>query len=171
MSNQTPHRYLIALGSNRRKLGMAMPERVIQGCLQALAREFHLDAISPVRPSDPMGPSRRRYANAAAILTTPLDPPRLLAELKAMERQYGRRRGQRGGERVLDLDIILWSGGTYHSRHLTIPHPSFRARAFVLIPAAQIAPAWRDPVTNRTLRQLASRFLHPKPLDPEPHPF
>jgi 2-amino-4-hydroxy-6-hydroxymethyldihydropteridine diphosphokinase len=61
---------------------------------------------------------------------------------------------------VLDLDIVLWSGGPWASERLVIPHPEFRSRAFVLAPAAAVAPGWRDPVTGRTLRQLNARLLH-----------
>jgi 2-amino-4-hydroxy-6-hydroxymethyldihydropteridine diphosphokinase len=61
---------------------------------------------------------------------------------------------------VLDLDIVLWSGGAWSSPDLTVPHIAFRERGFVLDPAAAIAPAWRDPVSGLTLRQLAAR-RHP----------
>jgi 2-amino-4-hydroxy-6-hydroxymethyldihydropteridine diphosphokinase len=81
----------------------------------------------------------------------------MLAALKAIERAMGRRGGRRWGARVIDLDIVLWSGGRWRTRTLVVPHPAFRARAFVLRPAAAIAPRWRDPVTGRTLAQLAAR--------------
>jgi 2-amino-4-hydroxy-6-hydroxymethyldihydropteridine diphosphokinase len=107
----------------------------------------------------PVGPSARHYANAAAIVETRIDPPALLAHLKAIERAFGRRQvGQPWQARVLDLDIILWSGGIWASPGLGIPHAQFRARRFVLSPAAQIAPLWRDPLTGRTLRQLARQL-------------
>ena len=67
------------------------------------------------------------------------------------------RRGQRWGSRTLDLNIVLWGGGSWASKALSIPHPLFRGRHFVLRPAAQVAPTWRDPVTGLTLRQLAGR--------------
>jgi 2-amino-4-hydroxy-6-hydroxymethyldihydropteridine diphosphokinase len=75
--------------------------------------------------------------------------------LKQLERDFGRRSGRRWGPRVLDLDIILWSGGTWAGDGLTVPHPEFRKRAFVLTPLAQVAPDWRDPLTGRSVRQLA----------------
>jgi 2-amino-4-hydroxy-6-hydroxymethyldihydropteridine diphosphokinase len=65
---------------------------------------------------------------------------------------------------VLDLDVVLWSGGAYAAPTLTIPHPLFRTRAFVLSPAAAIASAWRDPVTGATLRQLHARLTGPRAL-------
>ena len=80
-----------------------------------------------------------------------------MARLKAIERSFGRRPGRRWGARVIDLDIILWSGGVYAGAALTIPHPAFRARRFVLDPLATLVPRWRDPVTGLTVRQLAAR--------------
>ncbi len=79
---------------------------------------------------------------------------------RTIERVFGRdRRGQRWRSRTLDLDIVLWSGGTWYGPRLAIPHPLFRQRDFVLRPAAQIAPDWRDPVSGLTLRQLAARAV------------
>jgi 2-amino-4-hydroxy-6-hydroxymethyldihydropteridine diphosphokinase len=152
-------RYLIALGSNRRHHRHGPPERVLLAALKALDQDgIKLKHAGPVLRSQPLGPSLRRYANSAALVRTRLDPEQLLAALQAIERGFGRRRGgQRWSARVLDLDIVLWSGGAWASSNLTIPHPRFRERHFVLGPAVSIAPAWRDPLTGLTLRQLAYR--------------
>lgn len=126
---------------------------------------FKLEAVSPIIASAPLGASRRRYANAALIVRSSLDPETLLARLKAIEARFGRRRGgQPWRARVLDLDIVLWDGGCWSSPGLTIPHIAFRSRAFVLTPASAIAPRWRDPVTGLTLRQLRARLTRPRPL-------
>jgi 2-amino-4-hydroxy-6-hydroxymethyldihydropteridine diphosphokinase len=165
-------RYLIALGSNQRHHRHGPPERVLIAAIKALREAgIKLKHLGPVIRSKPLGPSLRRYANSAAVVKTKLDPEELLAALKAIERAFGRRRaGQRWGSRVLDLDIVLWSSGAWASSGLTIPHPRFRERHFVLGPAASIAPAWRDPLTGLTLRQLAYRLTaaasNPTPLDP-----
>ena len=158
--------YLVALGGNRRSRHGG-PRATIEAALAALESLGTVRARSTVIDSAPLGPSRRRYANAAALLATPLDPPALLAACQAMERRFGRRRGRRWGERVLDLDLILWNGGRsagrWRSRTLTLPHAAFHNRAFVLTPAAAIAPDWRDPASGRTLRQLAHRLTRPTP--------
>lgn len=122
-------------------------------------------ARSPVIDSAPVGPSQRRYANAVLVLETERHPPALLAVLQTMEGDFGRvRRGQRWGARVLDLDIVLWDGGAWATPGLTIPHPLFRTRPFVLAPALAIAPDWRDPDSGHTLRQLHTRLTRPRPL-------
>lgn len=122
-------------------------------------------AVSPTLATPPIGPSIRRFANTAALIETALPPAALLTRLKTIERDFGRRRGQRWGARVIDLDIILWSGGLWASPSLAIPHRAFRTRDFVLFPLERIAPDWIDPITNRSIRQLAARLRRRRPVD------
>ena len=92
-----------------------------------------------------------------ALIESQFLPPDMLAALKGIEREFGRRSGRRWGARVLDLDIADWSGGRWHSRGLTVPHPAVERRAFVLEPLATIAPGWRVR-GSLTARQLAHRL-------------
>jgi 2-amino-4-hydroxy-6-hydroxymethyldihydropteridine diphosphokinase len=124
-----------------------------------------LVAESPIIDSAPVGPSQRRYANAVAIIETRLAPSVLLAALKAIEHDLGRRRGQRWAARVLDLDILLWSGGLWASPGLSVPHPALSQRRFVLGPLTQIAPRWRDPLTGLCMSHLKARLDRPRPRD------
>lgn len=158
-------RYLVALGSNVPHPRYGRPRAILTAALGALARHAAVTTVSPVMTSEPLGPSRRRYANAAAVLEGRLGPEELLARLQAVEGEFGRRRrGTRWGARVLDLDIVLWSGGLWCSERLTVPHPYFRARAFVLGPALAVAPNWRDPVSGLTVRHLHARLTRANPL-------
>jgi 2-amino-4-hydroxy-6-hydroxymethyldihydropteridine diphosphokinase len=133
---------------------------VLKAALDRLqAERVRVTASAPVIETDPIGPSIRRNANSAAMIETDLEPEALLVLLKRIERAFGRRPGgQRWRARVLDLDIVLWSGGPYASPALTIPHNLFRERRFVLDPALAVAPDWRDPITGLTLRQLHARL-------------
>ncbi|NCP12142.1 MAG: 2-amino-4-hydroxy-6-hydroxymethyldihydropteridine diphosphokinase [Sphingomonadales bacterium] len=157
--------YLIALGSNRRHARFGAPRDIVRAAIGLLEELGSVTARSQVVASPPLGPSRRRFANAAVVLESRLSPRALLARLKAIETDFGRRRARRWGARVLDLDIVLWSGGLFADRALSIPHREFRERGFVLGPASDIAGDWRDPVGGRTLRQLSRRLSAPKPLD------
>ncbi len=162
-----PHIYAVALGSNRRHGRHGDPSSVIAAALaQFAAAGTWVTAVSATVPSAPLGPSRRRYANAAALIETTLAPPALLAQLKSIERAFGRRPGQRWGARVLDLDIILWSGGLWNTPALSIPHPLWRTRRFVTDQLLQISPNWRDPLSNRTVRQTAHCLRRAQPVDP-----
>jgi 2-amino-4-hydroxy-6-hydroxymethyldihydropteridine diphosphokinase len=152
--------YLIALGSNQRHPGHGDPRKVIRAALAELGHEgIMVERASPIIASRPLCPSRRTYANAAAVIRTRADPPELLAILQDIETRFGRRRrGQPWRARVLDLDVVLWSGGAWESPGLVVPHVSFRERDFVLGPAARIAGDWRDPLSGLTVRQLRARL-------------
>jgi 2-amino-4-hydroxy-6-hydroxymethyldihydropteridine diphosphokinase len=155
--------YAIALGSNRRSRHGSPVETV-----RAAAAAIDAERLSAVRVTPALGPAGRAFANAAAIVESDLDPSELLAGLKAAERDFGRRAGRRWGPRVLDLDIILWSEGTWAADGLVIPHPEFRRRRFVLEPLAELVPQWRDPVTGATVRQLLARLARRTAIDPAP---
>lgn len=156
--------YLVALGSNRCHHLYGRPREVVSAALEELSALGTVSARSPIISTDPLGPSQRRFANAVCVIESEYDPPAMLAGLKRLEQEFGRRRVRRWGERVLDCDIVLWSGGAWHDRALTIPHPEFRSRDFVLSPACAIAPDWRDPVGGLSLRQLHARLTRPVPL-------
>jgi 2-amino-4-hydroxy-6-hydroxymethyldihydropteridine diphosphokinase len=155
--------YALALGSNRRSRRGSPTET-----LAAAAAELGVERLSRIRQTTAVGPAGRGFANAAGILRSPLDPLELLDELKALEGSFGRRRGRRWGPRVLDLDIILWSDGSWVGPGLVVPHPEFRRRSFVLDPLAEIAPGWRDPVTGLTVRHLLARLRRAAPLTAAP---
>ena len=143
---------------------------MLRAALAALEQEgLSIIAAAPVIGTDPLGPSLRRYANSAALVESTLEPDALLALLKRIERRFGRRPGgKRWSARVLDLDVILWSGGMWSTPGLVVPHVSFRERDFVLRPAVALAPDWRDPVGGLTLRQLLARLTSPRPLPNAP---
>lgn len=142
--------YAIAIGSNRPGRH-GTPADEVRAAIAALDGVY---AVAPIVGSAPLGPSLRRYANSVVLVDSSLSPPAMLARLKAIERAFGRRRGRRWGSRVIDLDIVLWSGGCWHDARLTVPHVAFRERPFVLGPLGQVAPGWRDPVSGRSVRQL-----------------
>ena len=158
--------YAIAIGSNRRHGRHGDPHQVVLAAIKTVATIGTVIARSPVLTTPPMGPSQRRFANAAILLQSDDDPPALLQRLKAIERAFGRRSGRRWGPRVLDLDILLWSGGRWSSRGLIIPHAGLAQRAFVLDPLVRIAADWRDPISGLGMRHLRARLRRTRAVDP-----
>src|SRR3546814_14050342 len=127
--------YAIGLVSNRRHARHGDPRAVLLAALAALESD-DIEAVdaSPIVASDPLGPSRRRYANAVALVASSLDPPAMLDRLQAIEAAFGRRTGQRWSPRPLDPDLLLWSGGLWSDDRLVIPTPTMADRPSVLGP-------------------------------------
>ena len=82
------------------------------------------------------------FYNAAAILETKLEPHDLLRELKRIEREMGRTTTFRWGPRIIDLDILTYDDRTIDDVELHVPHMLINERAFVLVPLAEIDPAF-----------------------------
>ena len=151
--------YAIALGSNRRHGRYGAPRNVIAAAVAELERRFDLFDVSPTILNPAVGGAGRDFANAVVLVASDLPPPEMLCGLKAIERDFGRRGGRRWGARVLDLDIIAWSGGRWRGPGLNIPHPRLAKRDFVLGPLAMIAPNWRliGPLTAQHLNHRLAR--------------
>lgn len=150
--------YAIALGSNRRS-SHGSPAQTLRAAIAGLG----VGRVSKIRATPALGPAGRGFANAVAIVESDLPPDEMLLALKAMERAFGRRPGRRWGPRVLDLDIVLWSGGAWDGPGPVVPHSEYGKRLFVLQPLAEIAPLWRDPLTGATMRQRLARLTAPRP--------
>ena len=160
----TPHLYLIGIGSNRRHVRHGRPQDVVQAAIARLDSDFALFDASPVLINPAFGGAGRDFANAAAMIESDFAPDELLGALKAIERAFGRRPGRRWGERVLDLDILAWSGGRYRSRALQIPHRGLAERPSAAIPAAAIAPNWPlpDGLRLRHVRERVGKRASPR---------
>jgi len=154
--------YAIAIGSNRPHGRYDRPPQVVEAAIARLDQDFGLFDSSPILLNPAHGPAGRDFANAVALIESDLDPPEVLSRLKQIERDFGRRRGRRWGPRVLDLDLVLWSGGKFRSPRLTIPHPQLEKRGFVLKPLTAVSPYWhvRD---GLNVRQLAHRLARKRP--------
>jgi 2-amino-4-hydroxy-6-hydroxymethyldihydropteridine diphosphokinase len=151
------HLYAIAIGSNRPHGRHGRPPGVVEAAIAELDRQFGLFDASPIMLNAAHGGAGRDFANAVALVESDLEPAAMLTQVKAIEQQFGRRGGRRWGPRVLDLDVVLWSGGRFRSRRLKIPHPQIEGRSFVLQPLAAIAPRWRVR-GSLTARHLAHRL-------------
>ena len=154
--------YAIAIGSNRPHGRHGRPAGVVEAAIGELDRHFGLFDASPIVLNAAHGGAGRDFANAVALVESPLAPTEVLRELKQLEREFGRRSGKRWGPRVLDLDIVLWSGGRFRSRGLSIPHEQIEGRTFVLEPLAAIAPGWRVR-GSQTVHHLAHRLARRRP--------
>jgi 2-amino-4-hydroxy-6-hydroxymethyldihydropteridine diphosphokinase len=131
-------RIYIGMGSN-----LAEPAAQLRSALQALASlpDSRFVGVSAFYQSDSLLPGQPRYTNAVAALDSQLAPLDLLDALQAIETGQGRERLERWGPRTLDLDILLYGDRLIDEPRLKVPHYHMHARAFVLYPLAELAPA------------------------------
>ena len=129
----------VGLGSNLRK-----PERQIEQALGLVAEipGTRLFSVSSLYRSAPFGGIEQPdFVNAVASVLTQLGALELLAQLQDVENRQGRERDEtRWGPRVLDLDLLVYSGQTISEPGLLVPHPGIGERNFVLLPLEEIAP-------------------------------
>ena len=150
-----PTRVAIALGAN-----LGDRERQLQHAIDALRTVLDELAVSSFHDTAPVGVAlpQPNYLNAAVTGLTRLAPRVLLARLLEIERTLGRARPHANAPRTIDLDLILYGDVRLDEPALTIPHPRFRDRAFVLAPLAEIAPGMMDPETGLTVEALLRRL-------------
>lgn len=145
----------IALGSN-----LGDSPRILTAAIA------HLDATPGISVQQtsrwyqtaPIGPPQPDYLNGCALVQVQLTPYQLLARLLEIENQLGRIRRERWGPRTLDLDLLFYDNAIVATPSLEVPHPRMRERAFVLVPLAEIAPDWVDPVSGEAIGQLLQRI-------------
>jgi 2-amino-4-hydroxy-6-hydroxymethyldihydropteridine diphosphokinase len=146
----------VGIGAN---LGHA--QAAVRQAIDALGALPHtrLIARSSLYRSAPVDASGPDYVNAVAGIETRLTAPGLLAQLQALEQRAGRERPWRHAPRTLDLDLLLYGAARIESPALTVPHPRWQERAFVLVPLAEIAPglvsaASLDAVTSQVIARI-----------------
>lgn len=128
----------------------------MRGAIATLATvlsNFRVSSFYETEPVDMAGP-QPMFLNAAATGESALSAPAVLDVLLAIEQGFGRERPYERAPRTIDLDLIFYGNEVIDTPGLTIPHPRFRERRFVLEPLAEIAPDWVDPVTGKTIAEL-----------------
>ena len=129
----------IGIGSN-----LQGPARQVQVATDQLGEQagIRVEATSSLYRSAAFGGIEQPdFVNAVAAVLTTLTPVELLTELKAIESRQGRDSDEvRWGPRVIDLDLLSYSGQTIEDPALTVPHPGIPERNFVLLPLGEIAP-------------------------------
>ena len=102
-------------------------------------------------------PEQPAFVNAVAAVETTLQPVELLTLLHGVETDFGRLRSAPNAPRTLDLDLLDYEGRVV-TEGVVLPHPRMTERSFVLVPLAEIAPAWRHPVTGEGVMDLLARL-------------
>jgi 2-amino-4-hydroxy-6-hydroxymethyldihydropteridine diphosphokinase len=141
----------IALGSN---LGDSL--NTVESAIAQLDQTagIELKARSAIYQTKAVGPPQPDYLNVCAVLSVTLSPHELMTTLLKTEASFGRVRRERWGARTLDIDLLLFDDLILDTPTLQIPHPRMTERAFVLVPLAEIAPDWCEPISGKTIATL-----------------
>lgn len=141
----------IALGSNLGDREAHLDYAVDR--LRTFLSDLRVSSRYDTAPVDVVG-EQLRYLNAAAVGVTTLGPHGVLHRLQTIEAERNRTRPYRNAPRTLDLDLVLYGSLVIADDELTVPHPRFRERRFVLEPLNEIAPDLVDPRSGLTVEAL-----------------
>lgn len=146
------HSVFVAFGSN-----MGEREKYIEAALSGLKnhRLICVEQVSDVIHTEPYGGVEQdEFLNGVVQLKTLLTPMELLEFLHELEQKAERKREIHWGPRTLDLDIIFYDNEIIDTKDLVVPHPDMHNRTFVLEPMCQLAPWYRHPILQKTMREL-----------------
>ncbi len=144
---------LVALGTNQPFTGVGGAALLTQAVAALVASGIPVLARSSVWESEawPAGSGQPNYCNAVISADArDLAPEQLFERLCAIEAGFGRVRRERWGPRTLDLDLLAMARVAGDFGAVTLPHPRLHERAFVLLPLAEVAPAWIHPLLRQT---------------------
>src|ERR1051325_9820864 len=127
---------VIALGSNLGDRALYL-RRAVPGVGDAM-RVVRGSSVHETAPVD-APPGSPPFLNMVVAGYTHLPPLALLDALQAIESRLGRRRGVRNAPRPIDLGLILYLWRGLRTNRLTLPHPRYRERAFVMAPLGELA--------------------------------
>jgi len=145
-----PNLAYLSLGSNIGDRENHLRDAIAQ--LQTVGRSVSVSSFYETEPVE--FADQAWFLNCALALETTETPEHLMAAVLHIEQEMGRRRIQKKGPRIIDIDILLFGDTIVNSPALTVPHPAMQQRRFVLQPLAEIAPAAWHPVLKKTVREL-----------------
>ncbi|MEQ9467082.1 MAG: 2-amino-4-hydroxy-6-hydroxymethyldihydropteridine diphosphokinase [Ekhidna sp.] len=94
------------------------------------------------------------FLNVVLQIETSKRPEELLETILGIEKELGRVRKEKWGERSIDIDILYFHDEVLDTEALKIPHPGISNRRFTLIPLAEMCPLELHPITKQSQMQM-----------------
>ena len=151
------HQVYLSIGSN-----MGDREKYLQQAVEAIRengaiRNVSVSSLLETKPYG--GVPQDDFLNGVVALQTYLSPKELLHFLQGLEQKAGRKREIHWGPRTLDLDILFYDKLIHEDAELILPHVDLENREFVLRPLCELAPYYRHPISQRTVRQMLTDLV------------
>jgi 2-amino-4-hydroxy-6-hydroxymethyldihydropteridine diphosphokinase len=143
---------ILSIGSN-----IGNKKKNIENAISLLRNEYNINIlnISNFYETEPFGYKEQEwFFNIVLIGNTDLTPHNLLIACKKIETDLGRKKTTQWTERIIDIDILMYSDLILNTIELTIPHKYLHLRNFVLVPLNSIVPDIIHPIFNKTISQL-----------------
>jgi 2-amino-4-hydroxy-6-hydroxymethyldihydropteridine diphosphokinase len=94
------------------------------------------------------------FLNQVLLIQTAMNAPALMKKILQIEEKIGRKRLEKYGPRIIDIDILFFNHDIIHEEGLIIPHSQIQNRRFALVPMNELSPNFMHPVLNKTIHQL-----------------
>ncbi|PKL37728.1 MAG: 2-amino-4-hydroxy-6-hydroxymethyldihydropteridine diphosphokinase [Spirochaetae bacterium HGW-Spirochaetae-1] len=118
-------------------------------------RGMRIKVVSGVLETEPVDYTDQPFfLNQMVMVETAYEPEKLLALLKNIEQDMGRKESVPKGPRIIDLDIILYGSLVMKTGSLTIPHGEMLRRVFVMDQLLELDPGLVDPVTQKKISEV-----------------
>lgn len=149
----------VGLGANLGDAVATMAWAVGQLAAYPGTRVLRCSSLYRSAPVDAEGPD---FFNAVVEVFTTMPSPDLICQLLKTEQMAGRERPWKNAPRTLDMDLLVVGDERWNTDSLTLPHPRMLQRAFVLLPLAELDPAWRQAAAAPGVAaQRIERIDHP----------
>jgi len=129
----SPESVIIALGSN-----LGNREHNLRRAIDELQKVISVVRVSSIHETEPVDAPPPKFLNMVVAGYTELTPEELLARLHEIEARLGRVRSTKNAPRTIDLDLIIHGANMRNTRELTLPHPRYREREFVMAPLREL---------------------------------
>jgi len=149
---KSQHQILLSLGTNQ---GQKLQN--IERCIAFLHNDVGtIIKVSSLYESDSWGFKSDSFYNCVVLMHTNISAAKLLKKILKVEAKMGRKRDGAEGyqSRIIDIDIIAFGEDVIQTESLTIPHPLFKERLFVLLPMQELISNWTHPIEKTTIDEI-----------------
>lgn len=141
----------LSFGSN-----LGQRQKYIKDAIEKLSKRVDISKVSSFYETEPWGRTDQpKFLNLCLEATTELTAKDLLAYIKKIEAETGRKDDEKWSPREIDIDILFYNHEQINGGGLVVPHPHLHERAFVLVPLGEIAEQFVHPALNKTIGELA----------------